>query len=255
MALVDKIIKTIKYARKFDGKITREQICMRLLSDKKYSKEEIDEAITNLKLKITSKKNNNLNNKKIELAKDLVKNHLSKFKNILMVGVTGSVAAENARNSEDIDLFLICKKNTMWLTRLSLRIYIKVHNIPHRKFDQKERPNDFCFNLWMDENNMVVPKGKQNQKNAVDVVMMKVIYNLDNVYEKFIEQNIWVKKYVANGYLQIIDNRAPRTEHREQKIDIIYKPLNYFAFIGQLLYIRLKGPVKFINLRQAFFHK
>jgi hypothetical protein len=101
----------------------------------------------------------------------------------------------------------------------------------------------------------MVPKLIQNQKNAVDLVMMKVLLDKNNIYNKFIEQNDWAAKYVANGYGQIIDNRAPRTEHREQKTDIITKCLNYLAFVGQLLYIRLKGPVKFINLNQAFFHK
>lgn len=261
MALLDDIKQTIKYASKFGGEITLEQLYIRLLSDKSYSKEEIVKIITNYKLRracrqagITNKKISKTNIKKIKLAKDLVKKHLEKFKNILMVAITGSVAAENARKGEDIDLFIICKKETMWLTRLMLRIYIKMHNIPHRKFGQKERSNDFCFNLWMDENDMLVPKGKQNQKNAVDLIMMKIIFNKNNVYEQFLAQNSWVKKYVANGYGLLAISNFQFTISKEET-SIIKKLLNYIAFFGQYLYIRLKGPIKFINLTQAFFHK
>jgi len=251
MALLDKIEKTIKYAQKYKAELNLEQLWFRLLSDKTYSKEEIKNKTFNLKLQ-TSK--NVENNKKIKLAKELVLKHLSKFNNILMVGLTGSVAAENAKKSEDIDLFIICKGNTLWLTRLLLRIYIRINKIPHRKWGQKEKPNDFCFNLWMDEDNLIVPKLKQNQKNAVDLIMMKKILNKNNVYEKFILENGWAEKYVANGYSQIKTSNF-KHQNSKTKTGIIMVCLNYLAFLGQLLYIRLKGPVKFINLNQAFFHK
>jgi len=184
----------------------------------------------------------------------LVKKHLFKFKDILMVGVTGSVAAENAKASEDIDIFVICKKDTLWLTRLKLRLYIKLNNIPHRRYGKKEKANDFCFNLWMDEDNLLVPKLKQNQKNAVDLIMVKVLLNKNNIHKKFVLENNWVKKYVANGYNQLrITNYELRI--KKTKTSIIKIAINYLAFVGQIIYIRLKGPIKFINLRQAFFHK
>ncbi len=255
MSLLNKIKKTINYANQFGGKLNLRQLQWRLLTDKKYSLNQITKIVTSYRLQVTSYDKNNIeNNKKIKLAKELVKYHLSKFKNIFMVGLTGSVAAENAKKNEDIDLFIICKKNTMWLTRLLLRIYIRVHNIHHRKFGQKEKPNDFCFNLWMDESNIVVPQKKQNQKNAVDIVMMKVLLNKNNIYKKFINQNDWAKKYVANGYGKLVIRNMKR-ETRKEKTSIIIKVLNYIAYVGQITYIRLKGPIKFINLTQAFFHK
>lgn len=253
MALLNEIQETMKYASNFGGKLSLGQLCHRLLSDKTYSKSEIEEIINNYKLGITNKINQE-NNYKIKLAKILVEQHLSKFKNILFVAITGSVAAENSKKDEDVDLFLICKKDTMWLTRLLLRIYIKLHNIPHRKFGQDESPNDFCFNLWMDESNLLVPLSKQNQKNAVDIIMMKVIYDKNNIYQKFIDKNDWVKKYVANGYSQIIKSKL-KHQNLKNKTSILILVLNYIAYIGQLLYIRLKGPVKYTNLTQAFFHK
>jgi hypothetical protein len=170
-----------------------------------------------------------------------------------MVGITGSVAAENARPDEDIDLFIVCKNNTMWWTRLCLRIYIKLHGIEHRRYGQKEKPNDFCFNLWMEENCLTVPKLKQNEKNAVDLILVKPIFNKDKIYEKFIAENSWVKKFVANGYHQLIKSNFQFSIFTD-KVSIITILLNYLAYAGQILYIRLKGPVKFINLRQAFFH-
>ncbi len=258
MTLSSDINKTLKYAKRFGGKLTLNQLHFRLLSDKKYSLEEIKSKTSclagrqaNFKLQ---KKENKENDKKIKLAEELVKNHLSKFKDILMVAVTGSVAAENARSEEDIDIFIVCKANSLWWTRLKLRLYIKLWGIPHRRYGHKERANDFCFNLWMEEVDLMVPKLKQNQKNAVDLIMMKVLFGKNNIYGKFIKKNRWAEKYVANGYYKI---KTSNFKHQtsKNKTSIITILLNYLAFGGQLLYIRLKGPVRFINLRQAFFHK
>lgn len=251
MALLSEIKNTIKYARSFDGKLNLDQLWFRLLSDKIYSKKEIKEKNPNLKFKISK---NNENSKKIKLAQELTKNHLSKFSDILMVGITGSVAAENAKEEEDIDLFIICKHDTMWWTRLKLRMYVRLMNIPHRRFLQSEKPNDFCFNLWMEESDLRVPKLKQNQKNAVDLILVKVLFNLNNTFEKFVLENSWVKKYVANGYNKLVTSNK-KLVTRKAGTGIIYKCLNYIVFVGQIIYIRLKGPIKFINLRQAFFHK
>ncbi|MEK7127252.1 MAG: nucleotidyltransferase domain-containing protein, partial [Patescibacteria group bacterium] len=60
---------------------------------------------------------------KLELAKKII----SKLKNISFVEaifVTGSVAANNATEKADIDLMVITKPNTLWLTRLLIAFYL-----------------------------------------------------------------------------------------------------------------------------------
>lgn len=260
MSLLNAINETIRYATYFGGNLDLEQLCFRLLSNKRYQVKEIENEVLKNEIKLRRSKHKE-NSKKIKIAKALLVDHLSKFEDILMVGITGSVAAENAKNDEDIDLCLICKSNRLWLTRLKLRLYIKLNHIPHRRYGQLEHPNDFCFNLWFEENNLTVPKLKQNQKNAVDLIMMKVILNKNDVYTKFISNNRWAEKYVANGYNQLrIKNYHSRRgvsvlRTMNGKSSIIDTLINYVAFLGQLAYIRLKGPVKFISLTQAFFHK
>ena len=68
--------------------------------------------------------------RKLKIVGILAKNHLVYFPTIIFLGVTGSVAARNARQGEDIDLLLVCKTGTMWLTRLELWLYLKLRHIP-----------------------------------------------------------------------------------------------------------------------------
>jgi len=253
MTLLDKINKTIDYARSFDGQLTFDQLYFRLLSSKQYQQKQIRELVEKQSIELAKNKSQEYL-LKMELATKLVDDHLKKFNNILMVAVTGSTAAENATCEEDVDLFIICKPGTMWLTRLRLRLYIWYKGIPHRQYGQREKRNDFCFNLWIDQSDMEIFKEKQNQKNAVDLIMMKPVLNRNNAYEEFIYKNKWAKKFVANGYNQL-QVKNQKLQVKSQKPSIIIRCLNWVAFLGQLTYIRLKGPIRFISPTQAFFHK
>jgi len=242
-----------KYALKYGQKLNSNQLFLRLISGRVYPKETIK--------KYGQKKEKNLiNEEKIKLAKDLVKKHLIKIKGIEMVGITGSVAAEAAKKNEDIDLLIITKADELWWNRLYLRIYVLVNQIPHRVFGKKEKNNEFCFNLWLDKNNLEMPESKKNLKNAMDLVMMKVILNRDNSYQKFLIANKWVKKYLATGYRERIKNKTPLIplDEGEQKnflINFIKKIINFVLFGGQYLYMLMKNKKILVNSGQAFFHE
>lgn len=246
-ALEEAIKKTNEYAAKYGQILSDNQLFLRLIAPKRYS-------LSELKGKGKKVTKNQEYLKKIALAKKLVTEHLSKMKGILMVGISGSVAAENAKKNEDIDLLVITKADEMWWWRLYVRFYLWKNKIPHRHFHQKEKANEFCFNLWMDSNNLEIPKGKRNLKNASDLVMMKVIYDKDNIYQKFLRKNTWVEKYLATGYNSRLEKFQDTSE---TKSGVIKKLINDFLFGGQYLYMLAHNQkrLKDINLGQAFFHE
>ncbi|MFA6007241.1 MAG: nucleotidyltransferase domain-containing protein [Candidatus Shapirobacteria bacterium] len=235
-----------KYALKYGQKLDSTQLFLRLISGKVYSEKTIK--------KYGEKRVKNLiNERKIELAEELVKKHLIKIKGIEMVGITGSVAAEAAKKNEDIDLLIITKADELWWNRLYLRIYVLINQIPHRVFGKKEKENEFCFNLWLDENALEIPKSKRNLKNAMDLIMMKVIFDKDNSYQRFLAANKWVKEYLATGYEYRKNGKKPKFQ--KQNKSEIKKIINRILFWGQYLYMRTKSKKILVNLGQAFFHE
>ena len=81
--------------------------------------------------------------------------------NILMVGITGSLAMLNASQDSDIDLMIITKRGKMWTTRLSLLLSLKRKGVPLRKPNDPDEKNKFCFNIWLDETKLSLPKAKE----------------------------------------------------------------------------------------------
>jgi predicted nucleotidyltransferase len=193
------IEKTREYGRKYGVEYDSGQIKRRLISDRSYTEKEIDSKLNGIKIigdKLTNKH-------KIEMAQNIANLIGRYFGDILMIAVTGSVAAGYPKKSDDIDLMLITKKDRLWLIRLMLRLFVLVMKIPHRKYNKKEVGNEFCFNLWLEEDVLELPKNRQNLRNAMDSILMVPILNRDRTYEKFINKNKWIEKFMANAYAQI----------------------------------------------------
>jgi len=248
------IRKTKKYADKYGQKLSDKQLFLRLISTKIYP-------FLSIKGKGINKSENGEWQNKIFRAEILTKQYLSKMKGILMVGVTGSVAAESALENEDIDLLIITCKDELWWWRLYVRFVVWWYKIPHRKYGKKEKMDEFCFNLWLDETNLVVPKAKRNLKNATDMIMMKVIWEKNGIYQKFLNKNMWVKKYLATGFKERVkmSRKVDKKISNKRKNNYLKKIVNEILFWQQYLYMRIKNKQKpkknDVNMGQAFFHE
>jgi hypothetical protein len=248
------IQKTKKYANRYGQKLNDKQLYLRLISKNIYKIKEI-------KGKGVEKIEREWWNKKVVLAKKLVDENLANMCGIKMVGITGSVAAEAAKKNEDIDLMIVVERDELWWWRLYLRFYIWWNKIPHRHFGKTERMDEFCFNLWLDTDNLKIPNNKRNLKNANDLVLMKVVLNKEKTYQKFLKENAWVKKYLATGYEKRtkinrkVDEKI--NSKKENKSNYVKKIINRILFWGQYLYMWSKSGKKLKNIEigQAFFHE
>jgi hypothetical protein len=259
MGLKEAIKNTIEYAAKFGSDINEEEIKERLISKKRYSNESIDKLLKGLKRK---NQRNHFYEEKIKKVFDLVKKIKIEFDSILFLGVSGSVASGHPKKNDDIDIFIITKSNKLWRTRLYLRWWIYKNKIPHRRSGKEAKKDEFCFNLWLDENHLLLPREKQNLNNSVDLVLLKPLINKNYTYEKFILINDWAKKWVATPYKNKISNFQPvcRTgrfliSNEKQKTNKLEKIMNYLYFWPQYWYMRRKIRKEKVGLYQAFFHQ
>lgn len=255
MDIFESINRTIEYSQRYDGRLNEKQLFERLIGDRVYIREELNQVIKLSSYKVVKLgEKNKILEEKIEKAKVLAKKISKKFPEILFLGITGSVAAGYPKTTNDIDLIIITKTNKLWLVRLKLRFFIIINKIPHRKFGEKEKKDEFCFNLWLDEKSLKLKKEKQNLKNAVDLILMKPLINRSKTYEKFIFANDWAKKYVATGYSlkpSAPDKSGAPPLKRETLLDRV---INWLVFWPQFLYMKKRIKNEKIGLHDAFFH-
>jgi len=256
MDIFESVQETIKYAQKYGGQLTEQQLFERLIGSRVYKKEEIDQVIKLSSYKVVKLEGkNNILKEKIKKAEKLAGKISKNFKDILFLGITGSVAAEYPKKNNDIDLIVITKINRLWLTRLKLRFFILMNKIPHRKFGKREKADEFCFNLWLDEKSLNLGKERRNLKNAVDLILMKPLINKNKTYEKFILANDWAKKYVATGYSLKKPSPPMNRGTSLDKEALLERIINWVVFWLQFLYMKKKIKNEKVGLHEAFFHR
>lgn len=251
MSVETAIKETITYAKRFGAKLSAKQIKQRLLGPVIYQDNDIDQVLQTMEDKLQHEDKRVAD--KMNQAQELTRNYLEVIDDVLVVGVTGSVAAESAKKNDDIDLIMIIKTNRLWWVRLKLRWLIWKEKIPHRRYGQIEKKDEFCFNLWLDEAELELPSDKKTFQSALDLMMMKPILNRGNTYERFLKANSWAKRYVATGYNRLIANLKFRV-YKNRKKNIVLDVINYLCFVGQYVYMRSKMRGEIVSLRQAFFH-
>src|SRR3990167_5070258 len=87
---------------------------------------------------------------------------LSILPTIKFIGITGSLAMNNAKQDSDIDLMIITSPNTLWFYRLMSLLLLDIYGIKRRKAGDRQQKNKVCINIWLDELDLSWPKSKRN---------------------------------------------------------------------------------------------
>jgi len=185
---------------------------------------------------------------KISLQKKQQANDFIKFAKkcrfIQAVGITGSLAANNAQESDDLDFLIVTQKNKLWLTRMMVLIFSML---------KKRRPNlgvnikdAWDFNLWLEEDALFLDVKRQTIYEAYEILQIDWLVDKNNISEKIKQQNIWLKIFLPN--LKIKKAKFV-TEKTGSSI------LNFLAFFIQKYYRQIRYGEHQVIKNQAFFHQ
>ena len=176
---------SVKYHNLFDYKLIKSDF------PKWQYKDEL--IINNLKLTIDKKRYQRkiISEKKLLIARKASK-ILSLILTVKMIGITGSLAMQNSTEDSDIDLMIVTKKGTLWLSRLlSYFVLCTMHYVLRRPNDRNQR-DALCLNMWLDESDLIWKKSDRNIYTAHEIAQIVPLVNKDKTYEKFLYQNKWI---------------------------------------------------------------
>lgn len=272
------ILRTLIYADLFDYPLTMEETWQFLIMSQS-SKEEVKKIYQDLKLtkerggfyflkgreKIVElrKKRQKWSQKKLKIVQKTAA-FLKLIPWVKMVGLTGSLAILNSDKEDDIDILIVSTKKRLWLTRLLVIFLVSL-------VGQRRRPQDanvkdkICLNMFLDEEHLEVPTAEQDLFSAHEVNQMKLLWDKDKMYTRFLQGNQWVKKYLPNGL-----NLTLKTKHSKLKKVFSLQfliPVCHFAFcllnfdfienlvkIFQLWYMRKRRTTEVISDGIIRFH-
>ncbi len=157
----------------------------------------------------------------------------SLFPTILLIGISGSLSMDDAEEGDDIDLFVITKAGTLWLSRFYVLLITRLMAVFGSSTARK-----LCWNIFMEEQNLILPSGKQNEYTAHELVQLHVIFDRSNLTENLFIQNRWILKILPNVQINSVDiTDNYRLSYKSKYIKLIDNLFRYF----QLNWLKKKG--------------
>jgi hypothetical protein len=211
------ILKTLLYSDIFDYPLSKEEIWKFLISKNKENKQDFLKYLSHKNPLINYKKNfyfikgreevikkrqekeiHSL--KKIKFAKKIIQK-LSLIPTVYFIGISGALAMKNSEENDDIDLFVISSRNSVWTTRLimvMMLIFLRVY----RTKKEKKVANKICLNMIIDDSALTFSKERNDLYTAHEIGQMLPIFNKNKTYERFIASNAWIKNFLPNVFIQ-----------------------------------------------------
>ena len=241
-------LKLFLHSKKTDKRIIRECVDEISIIEKKsgyYYFSGRERSALNRKIK------QNYNQRKIDLAKNYAS--IIRFvPGIRFIALTGSVSMMNASEDDDIDFFIITKRNMLWIARFFVVLLVKFLGVK-REYRNKMVRDKLCLNMFLDEDELNFPK--RNFYIAHEIAQMKVLYDGDAIYSRLINKNNWIKKFFPN--IKNIYSNSLQYKKRNGIFfikDNILSSFNFVFFILQYGYMKNKITYEKVNLKKAFFH-
>ena len=166
--------------------------------------------------------------------------------------VVNSISFRGVHTNSDIDLFLVVRKNRLWIARLfAWRVFRKV------KITKKHKYKRFCLSFWAEEDQINL------QKIALEPMDIYLIYWIAHAvpifadrwdFEDFYRQNRWIKEFLPHWEPRpLIDLNIPILKDKSFGTSKIENLLQSFLgnFLNGVIYF-LWRPIMLVkaNLNQ-----
>lgn len=202
------------------------------------------------------KKREELSDKKIKKAQKIIK-VLSAIPTVKFIGISGGLAMKNSEEKDDIDLFIISHKDSLWITRMLIIFILKAMG-KHRGRRNKNIKDRICINMLAEEGSISFPKERQDFYTAHEIVQLLPIFERDSMYKKFLWANKWITKYLPNAIdIKILRYKDIKKTKKAPNIlvsNILISLLNPLAKSVQLFSIKKHKTIEVVSDSFLAFH-
>lgn len=259
------IRKTLLYSSLFSFPLTKEELYRYAITDKKIPFASFEKALSSASYLVCKEGYYAFldQNEEIEKRKRMqpyIRNKeqrakkaallLSHIPTIYLIGLSGSLAAGSARKDDDIDLFIVTRKNTLFITRLVVMVFLTLKGLRRRR-NEKNPSNKICLNLWMDTQGLSFFQDNDDIYTAREIAQAKPLFDRKSTYNRFIESNKWVQKILPHAFLSLSDPLYKKKQSFWEWIFLLGEP---FAKVLQLLIMKRHLTREIITPHFLAFH-
>ncbi len=167
---------------------------------------------------------------------------------VMMIAVTGSVAYGSAGKRDDIDLFIITRRNRLWLSIFFALVLVRVFKTLRV---QPTHLLPFCMSYVHDEHGFRNETRKSVNPLFARELLKAVPLVGKSHYRRLLEENGWVQQLHAASYQAKLKSlpSSDRKMDRTPEIPIVLDWADAFAFLMLSRYLRLRAYLTNLKLQ------
>ena len=207
------ILTTLLYSDIFSFPLTKDELWKFLIAGEKISREEFEKSLSSLhniivqqsgyycllrREEICKKRKENIAEvkKKLQLAA-FAAGRISRIPSVLFIGLSGGLSVGDVTQKDDIDLVIISRKDTLFVSRLFVLSLLQSLGV-RRSRNQKNTADTLCINLLFDETALDWFGKHKDIYTAREIAQMVPLFERDKMYSKFINANKWIERFLPN---------------------------------------------------------
>lgn len=273
------ILKTLIYADLFDFPLTKNEIWQRLIWENNRTRPRQKDFNLRLKLllgkgvavqngqffflkgreKLTAIRKNREQESAKKISRALkIANFLRLVSTIKLIGLTGGVAANNAKPDDDIDLLIITSSGRVWTTRFLVTLILSFLGL-RRLPNEDKAANKICLNLFLDESHLDFFSKDGDLFLACEIAQLRSLWQKGNIYSQFLSANSWVKNFLPNAFdkHKFSFIQKPMSKYHRQSdriIDLPWGLIERFFYCFQLWWMKKRKTVEITEPDLIAFH-
>ena len=122
----------------------------------------------------------------------------SKFPGVRAIFLTGDLAAGSAKAGSDVDFLVVTCRGWLPVARWGLTVFFSLLGLRRSHFSLAFTKTAACFNVFLEEYSLSMPKGRRNLFVAQEIARVKPLVDKDRYYEKLLASNSWVFDFLPN---------------------------------------------------------
>ena len=194
--------------------------------------------------------------KKMLLAQKAV-SVLASLPTISFIGLSGGLAVENVTAEDDIDLFIIVKKGTVFRSRFWILVLLQLMGI-RRSRGSVHAANTICINLLIDETEMQWSEQKRDLYIAHEIAQVVPLFDRGGIFQSFCNANQWILQYLPHSFAPKSSAKIQQKNNKKTRImmnffETIIPSERVFRFF-QLLLIRRHQTRETVTNSHLAFH-
>ncbi len=159
---------------------------------------------------------------------------LSYLCSVRLICVCNSLALSNARETSDIDFFIITQKNRIWSTRFLVTIML--HFTKMRRHHEKIQDR-VCLSFYISEEALSLEKILLENDIYFFYWLANLypLYDRENIFEKLWNENMWLCEYFPNIFLRAPSLRRRVKSQTLKNIIIRLGEIILNSFLGEMV--------------------